>query len=236
MVDDRHLPTVYRIEKCETLATCNCGLYPSTVPDTTVFLVRHGEVNNPNHVVYGDLDGFHLSPRGVLQAHESAKYLASRSLDVVVTSPLARARETAAVISSHHHAPVHVDQRLMESGQFPHWTGHTWDSISSLYPGELEAYLQDATAVGHGESLLDVGQRVISAINYVAASGATCVVIVGHQDPLQAARLLLTGREISDLRLDPPLHAEVITLVSSSQRPWTQTGRWSPPQTTVRDE
>ncbi len=45
--------------------------------------VRHGEVSNPNHLVYGDLPGFHLSPLGVLQVHSTGQHLGGVSIDIV---------------------------------------------------------------------------------------------------------------------------------------------------------
>jgi hypothetical protein len=45
---------------------------------------------------------------------------------------------------------------------------------------------------------------------------------------VQAARLKLTGRTLSDLRIDPPSHAEVVTLTRTDTRGWTEVSRWAP--------
>jgi len=62
------------------------------VSDLRLLLIRHGEVSNSDHVVYGDLDGFHLSPLGVRQAHETATHLRTEDIDAVICSPLAGRR------------------------------------------------------------------------------------------------------------------------------------------------
>ncbi|MFV1969407.1 MAG: histidine phosphatase family protein [Acidimicrobiia bacterium] len=193
-----------------------------------LFLIRHGEVANPNHVVYGNLPGFHLSPAGVLQANHAAQHMADAPIEAVMTSPLDRAVETATAIARRHSIKPTVDDRLTESGQFPHWTGHRWESISTLFPGELEAYLEDADAVGGIETIEQVSGRIIAAISDSLSRGLRHIAIVSHQDPLQAIRLALTGRDLSDLRIDPLDHAEVITLSRDRDGSWTETSRWSP--------
>ena len=64
-----------------------------------VHLVRHGEVANPQGVIYGRLPGYHLSQDGELMAKAAADYLAARDVTVLRSSPLDRARETAAPIA-----------------------------------------------------------------------------------------------------------------------------------------
>ena len=64
------------------------------MPDTTVVhLLRHGEVSNPDGILYGQLPGFHLSEEGRLMAKAAAGFLAGRDVAVLVTSPLERAQE-----------------------------------------------------------------------------------------------------------------------------------------------
>ena len=53
------------------------------------------------------------------------------------------------------------------------------------------------------------------------------IVIVSHQDPIQAARLALTHRTLADLQKDKPEHGEVFTFEIGV--PWTLRERWAPP-------
>jgi broad specificity phosphatase PhoE len=204
------------------------GVTVHHVPHTDrIYLVRHGEVANPNHVVYGDLPGFHLSPTGVQQVHLTAAHLAGIELDLVLSSPLTRAVETATAVARCHGLQPVIDARLTESGQFPHWTGHRWSSIPGTFPNELETYLDNADNAGGSEQLEDVAARYMSAV-HDAISEHRNIAVVGHQDPVQAARLSLTGRPLSELRLDPPSHGEVLSLVTSTDGPWTEESRWRP--------
>ncbi|MDR0627023.1 MAG: histidine phosphatase family protein, partial [Bifidobacteriaceae bacterium] len=63
-------------------------------PRTTIHLVRHGEVHNPDAVLYERLPGYHLSDRGRLMAERVARHFAATSsppVDLLVASPLERA-------------------------------------------------------------------------------------------------------------------------------------------------
>ena len=64
-------------------------------PDTTVHLLRHGEVYNPEGVLYGRRDGYHLSDLGVRMAERVAEVIGERDIVQVRSSPLERAQETA---------------------------------------------------------------------------------------------------------------------------------------------
>lgn len=194
-----------------------------------VYLVRHGAVSNPNAVVYADLPGFHLSAAGVLAVHRTAKHMSDFEMDIVVTSPLIRAVETAVAIADRHDLAPVVDSRLTESGQFPHWTGHRWDSIPRLFPREFNAYIENALQAGGDESPDQIADRLVEAIDEAIEQGHNNIVVVSHQDPIQATRIRLTGGDLAGLRVNPPSHAEVTTLTGTVGGTWTETSRWHPP-------
>ena len=82
---------------------------------TLVHLLRHGEVHNPDGVLYGRLPGFRLSERGRAQAETVAKSLVDNDVTVVVASPLQRAQETAAPIAAAHGVEIVTEDRLIEA-------------------------------------------------------------------------------------------------------------------------
>ncbi|MGC2348041.1 MAG: histidine phosphatase family protein, partial [Mycobacterium sp.] len=85
---------------------------------TRIHLVRHGEVYNPDRVLYGRLPGFRLSDRGIRQAQAVADALADRDIVAVIASPLQRAQETAVPVAAGHGLPVDTDPDLIESTNF----------------------------------------------------------------------------------------------------------------------
>jgi broad specificity phosphatase PhoE len=67
---------------------------------TTLYLIRHGAVENPRQVYYGRLPGFGLSAEGLRQAQRAASLLCRVSLAAIYSSPLLRARQTAAPLAA----------------------------------------------------------------------------------------------------------------------------------------
>ena len=83
---------------------------------TVVHLLRHGEVHNPEKVLYGRLPGYRLSETGEAMALAAAEWLTDKGLTHVLSSPLERARQTAAPIAGKLDLPVEIDDRLIEAG------------------------------------------------------------------------------------------------------------------------
>lgn len=73
---------------------------------TNIHLIRHGYVHNPSKILYARLPRFRLSVAGVQQAQAAADYLASYPIIHVYSSPMLRARQTAAIVANPHHLKV----------------------------------------------------------------------------------------------------------------------------------
>lgn len=194
-----------------------------------VHLVRHGEVENPDHIVYGDLQQFGLSATGFSQARATAAYLADRPIGAVCSSPLTRASQTARAIAAPHRLEVEIVDQLTEFGLSWRWRGVRWEELEDRFPGEVDAYLDHPWDLPFSpESLDEMSDRMDETIRRLMEDhpGGE-LVVVSHQDPVQAARLSLTAAGFSSFSSDKPAHAEVITLEPGT--PWRQTARWAPP-------
>ena len=198
-----------------------------------VHLVRHGEVHNPKHVVYADLPGYRLSERGGLQAKEAGRYLASSPIVSVWSSPLERAIETAHLIAARHRLSVRIDEELTEWRLSGRWAGIQWEALPTRMPGELEAYLEHPWDLHFTpETLEALAERIAGVAARLDASHPHGeVVIVGHQDPIHAARLRLTGTDARLQQKDKPDHAEVISLRPGT--PWKEASIWKPEETSL---
>ena len=194
------------------------------------YLIRHGEVENPDHVVYADLPGFALSQRGRAQASAAGRYLAPRSVALIVTSPLERAVETAELLAGEIRAAVVTDDRLFEWRLSSRWAGVGWDDLPEVCPGELEAYLAHPYHLDFApESLASVAARVAECVRQWVAQTAGNIAFVSHQDPIHAGWLHLTGIGPDGYQSAKPEHASVITLQPGSAG-WSRTEYWSPEQ------
>jgi broad specificity phosphatase PhoE len=84
------------------------------VPADLLHFVRHGEVHNPDRILYGRLEGFGLSERGVAMATRTAGALATRPIARIISSPLQRARESAVPLAELTGVAIETDERLIE--------------------------------------------------------------------------------------------------------------------------
>ena len=63
-----------------------------------IYLVRHGKVNNPKNIFYGRLHGFNLLQEKVNEIEETGKFLKGKNIEIIISSPMERAIETAQII------------------------------------------------------------------------------------------------------------------------------------------
>jgi len=163
---------------------------------TIVHLLRHGEVHNPEGVLYGRLPGYHLSDEGRLMAEAAAKWLGERDITVLYSSPMERAQETAEPISETLRLPVTTDDRLIEAAN--HFEGRTFGvGDGSLRRPEHWPYLWNPFRPSWGEPYEEVAQRVLAVMADArdAARGHE-MVCVSHQLPIWVTRRKVEGRRL----------------------------------------
>lgn len=171
---------------------------------TTVHLVRHGEVFNPDKVLYGRLPDFHLSDRGRAQAVAAADWLVGRLGERIVhlrCSPLDRAQETIAPLADRTGVDVQIDDRLIEASN--KLEGQRVGSPLELLrtaakPRNLPLFLHPLRP-SWGEPYRQIAERVYAAVLSARAAAAEHggdAVCVSHQLPIYGTRLFLSGRPL----------------------------------------
>jgi broad specificity phosphatase PhoE len=167
---------------------------------TVVHLLRHGEVFNPDRVLYGRLPGYHLSDLGTAQAKLAAEYLAERPIGYLVSSPLERAQETAAPLAAAFDLAVAVDERLIEAGNALEGR-HVAGGKGLLTDPANWKYFRNPLRPSWGEPYADIAARVLSAARAArekAREGGADVeaVCVTHQLPIVVARRAAEGQHL----------------------------------------
>jgi len=165
--------------------------------DTTiVHLLRHGEVENPNGIIYGRLPGYHLSANGRHMAEAAADYFAERPVVALFSSPLERALETARPVAERLVLPVVTDDRLIES--WNHFEGLKFGvgDGSLRHPGHWP-HLANPFRPSWGEPYCDVAARMRSMMQTAreAAAGREAVCVT-HQLPIWIARRAAESRRL----------------------------------------
>jgi broad specificity phosphatase PhoE len=161
----------------------------SQTPDTVVHLLRHGEVHNPEGVLYGRRDGYHLSELGQKMAARVAESLADRDITHIRSSPLERAQETAAPTATSHGLEIVTDERVLESTNVFEGKRFANSNNALLRPSSWR-YLWNPWKPSWGEPYKEVVARMMSAVHdaRIAATGHEAVV-VSHQLPIWITRL-----------------------------------------------
>lgn len=163
---------------------------------TLVHLLRHGEVHNPEGVLYGRLPGYHLSELGRQMAEAVAAALADHDVTLVVASPLERAQQTAQPIADRHDLPVLTDGRLIEAGNF--FEGKKFGvGDGSLRHPAVWPRLVNPFRPSWGEAYERIAERMLAVVDDARrdAEGHEAV-LVSHQSPVWIARLKLEGRRL----------------------------------------
>jgi len=158
---------------------------------TIVHLVRHGEVHNPDKVLYGRLPGFVLSTAGEQMAQVVASALRDHDIAVLRTSPLDRARQTAQPLADLLGIVAEVDDRLIESDNVFEGTKEAWKQPSSW------RHLYNPARPSWGEPFTEVAARMLAAAADArdAASGREAV-LVSHQLPIWVTRRAVEGKRL----------------------------------------
>jgi broad specificity phosphatase PhoE len=163
---------------------------------TTVHLMRHGEVHNPDGVLYGRMPDFHLSDLGRKMAERAAEFFADRDVTAVIASPLDRAQETAAPIAARHGLDVGTDGRLIEAANF--FEGKRFsvgDGVlkrPNVWP-KLYNPFRPSWGEPYTEQVARVRQALEAARDLAAGHEAVCV---SHQLPIWVSRLAAEHRKL----------------------------------------
>ncbi len=158
-------------------------------PSSTLFLlVRHGQTPTTGKVLPGRAAGLHLAEAGLAQAQAAADRIAVLArVDAIYSSPLERARETAAPIGKARGLKVGVDKGLLEC-DFGEWTGGELKKLMKLPEWNTVQRAPSTFRFPGGESFTEMQGRMIGTIDRLrAAHEGGVVVCVSHADTIKAA-------------------------------------------------
>lgn len=163
---------------------------------TTVHLLRHGEVFNPEGVLYGRLPGYVLSDLGHEMAERAAVALADRDIATVISSPMERAQQTATPIAGRHSLDIITNEDLIEAENvFEGKKVSVGDGV--LKQPKAWRHLWNPFTPSWGEPYDVVAARMQKAIEAarLGAPGRESV-LVSHQLPIWIARLNAEDRRL----------------------------------------
>lgn len=151
---------------------------------TIVHLVRHGEVHNPEKILYGRIPGYHLSSRGRSQTARTAKAFTGHDVTYLAASPMERAQESAEPFAEVTGLAVEANEGLLEAGnrfeglRTKGWRSQLWNPVR--WPLMINPSLPS-----WGEYYEDIAARMMDTIEQarLRAEGHEAI-LVTHQLPI----------------------------------------------------
>lgn len=164
------------------------------MPADLVHLVRHGEVHNPDHVLYGRLEGFGLSDLGHRMAASAVTGLAGHPVTALFASPLQRAQESAAPWAEAFGLDIRTEPRIIEPTN--RFEGKRMN-LRTLANPRYWHLLRNPRVPTWGEPFADVAARMLAAMTDAReAVDAGEVVMVSHQLPIWMAHRALASEPL----------------------------------------
>lgn len=168
------------------------------VSDKLLHLVRHGEVHNPDLVLYGRLPGFHLSERGHQMAEAAALEIASadRAIAKLYASPLQRAQESARPIASALSLEIITEDRIIEPTNYFEGMVNSGEASAFKNPRHWHKLLNPFRP-SWGEPYRQIAARVREAMDAAWESTRDGdIVMVAHQNPIWVTHLDVAGKPL----------------------------------------
>ncbi len=163
------------------------------VPADLIHLVRHGEVFNPEGLLYGRIPGYHLSELGHEMADVAAMSLAGHPVTALYASPLQRAQESAQPWSQRFGLPIVTENRIIEP---TNWFEGKIMRLAVLQPSSWPQFVNPFRP-SWGEPFRSVEARMLTAIGDAwAAADAGEVVMVSHQMPIVMVARSVAGKHL----------------------------------------
>lgn len=164
---------------------------------TIVHLVRHGEVHNPEKILYGRLPGYHLSARGRSQAARTARSFEGHDVTYLAASPMLRVQETSEPFAEITGLEVHTDEDLIEAGNtFEGLRTKGWNS--QLWNPKYWPRMINPAQPSWGEPYSEILERMLKALERAqqAARGHEAI-LVSHQLPIVCVQRHARGQSLA---------------------------------------
>jgi broad specificity phosphatase PhoE len=175
-----------------------------------LFVIRHAQTAaNDQHVTLGKLD-WSLNPFGIQQAQNLANKISNQKFDLIITSPLKRAQQTAELINQGIKLTL-LEDPLLEERDFGEMSGLTWEEFCEQYPELAKSNTRDFQAnLPRGETIAQVENRVREFITKLKQSYPDkTILIVTHTGIIRILKRLLLSHSETESRKNDPDNLEI---------------------------
>ncbi len=159
---------------------------------TQIHLVRHGQTEDTGLRLSGRNQSVGLNEIGKAEASQAARRL--RAGTPILTSPIARARETASILATSLRSSLDVSDCLQEF-DFGEWTGQTFDHLQMDKRWRAFNESRSTAPTPAGETMRDVALRAIAGLRRITQES---VIVVSHMDVIRAVLIEILGIPFDD--------------------------------------
>jgi probable phosphoglycerate mutase len=196
-----------------------------------LLLIRHGESTwNVEERLPGQLPGIELTGEGRAQARRLANALTRLPLSSIISSPLARATQTAEYLVQGRALTIQLEPDLMDI-ELGHWSGQNRDALFHIDPA-WKAFVRDPlVAPSDVETFPKLEQRVVTAIERWLQKDTTgpLPAFVTHADVIKVLLAHYLGLEMGHARSLSIDNASVSVVALETDRlPLVLTISWNP--------
>jgi broad specificity phosphatase PhoE len=179
---------------------------------TIVYLVRHGEVNNPDNIIYGRLPNFGLTEKGIEQLTKTAEFLKKKEISELFSSPMHRAEQSATIIQR----ILNLDAITIVDQINEVRTSYQGQLFSDLDNLQSEIYLKPLYPTD--ETIEQIAKRMQDFLTHILKSFAgKHIVAVSHGDPIMVIKTIIEGKPLTfeNFKVRPYIqHGEVYQISS----------------------
>lgn len=164
-----------------------------------IYLIRHGQTTGDVEDRYGGDYDDHLSSLGISQSQDLAKKLEGRNIEIIFSSSLLRAQETAQIVADVLAVPLKIIADLRERNTYGILTGMIISEAREKYPKEYEEVKSYKNTIEGAEEYEKFKERILSAINKIASENYQTVAIVTHGGPIKCFFREVLGVEAGEI-------------------------------------
>ena len=180
-----------------------------------IYLIRHGEVYNPDGIIYGRLPNFGLSDKGKTEIGRTADFLLDKHIEKIYSSPLERTRQTAEIIKNKLGiSTIHFSDQLLEVK-----TSYQGRKFSDLDALQSEVYLKPLSPTD--ETIKQIANRMKSFIEkLIREEKGKHIVVCSHGDPIMILKAAIEKKpSLFPIFKEGPYikHGEVYEVIAGQQ-------------------
>jgi len=179
---------------------------------TTVYIIRHGQSKANEVDVFLGHHNMDLTAQGYLQAQKTAAFFKDIPVDVIYSSDLTRAYETARATAALKNLPITKNENLREIAAGD-WEEKPFDELRAENSEEFRTWIDD---FGHarcpkGESVEELQTRFVGEVEKLAKENiGKTICVFAHATPIRVLKAAWDGKDLNDIKEVPwPSNASV---------------------------